>query len=172
MIKKNYLIKDRISITNELINAYDTMLSNQRKNHSQLIKIDLTNTNSNEEKKYNFELRVMLDNLRKSIIKNNQSLNYIYVIELAEEISKGINLTTNKIKYHSHLILETNLNTNEIINSIKSKFKTVKSFSFVKNQNADCYIEDITNRNDKENYINYLLKQRDINNYSYNFKIS
>ena len=170
MIKKDYKLKDKKSIIDEITNAYDNMLSRHNKNQTSLIKIDLTNTNSKEEKEYNFKLRVMLDKLRKSYL--SKTLNYLYVIEIGEQISKGNDLITNEINYHSHIILETNISIEDIIKSIKKHFHSTETFSLLQNQNSDCYIENISDRSDKGNYIFYLLKQPILSNYSYNFKIS
>ena len=62
---------------------------------------------------------------------------------------------------HSHIVLGTTLRKEYLEYYIQTIFK-----------NSNTYIEDITKRNDTENYVNYLLKQKDILTINkYNYKI-
>ena len=45
------------------------------------------------------------------------------------------------------------------------------SYGCAKKTDSDLYLEEITNRPDKKDYYNYLIKQHTLTNYSYNYKI-
>ena len=81
----------------------------------------------------------------------------------------------NNIKYHSHIVLNTDINEKDILKEIKINFKELNTYSIgpINSKfNVDVYLENITLRNDLNNYCNYLIKQKNtLTNYSYNYFI-
>ena len=130
--------------------------------------ITITNTDCKHERDLNHVITNRLFNRIKNDYKHSKEhTNYVFVIEYPEVISIGNYLTTN-CKVHSHIVLNTSLTEEKIMEYIKLTFPKVKD--------ADIVLKDMTFRNDKEHYKNYLVKQG-INNHilsdsSYNYKIS
>ena len=68
-----------------------------------------------------------------------------------------------KVEFHSHIVIDTSIPFTILQKKIVD----------ILGEQCNIYIENISIRNDKKNYINYLLKQNKYLNYkSYNFKIS
>ena len=66
------------------------------------------------------------------------------------------------------------MNKKDILREIKINFKELKTYAIgpTKFNNEDVYLENITLRNDLNNYANYLTKQKNtLTNYSYNYFI-
>lgn len=111
------------------------------------------------------ELRFLLTNkffnkIHKDYNRTFEILNYLFVIEYPTKVSMGNEIPDN-CDVHTHIILETTIPAKQIEYYIQTTFR-----------NPDIYIEDITKRNDKLNYIDYLTKQRDyLTDDSYNYKI-
>jgi hypothetical protein len=97
----------------------------------------------------------------------NEKLNYLFAIENNEIISRRNYLfdDLDEVGVHSHIVVDTTIP----LTILEKKFKDVLG------KQSDIYHENITKRNDKYNYINYLVKQNRENHYftfqSYNFKI-
>jgi hypothetical protein len=90
------------------------------------------------------------------------------VIENNEILSRGNYLIDDldEVRVHSHIVIDTTIP----LSILQKKFKNELGIQ------SDIYTEDITIRNDKYFYINYLVKQNQQNKYlnysSYNFKIN
>ena len=168
-MKKNYNFKSSNQIVNDINMAYTTIIN---KPNSNIIKIDITNTNSKHIQDFNFKLRKLFNSLRKKY--NIKKLDYLYIIEIPESVSILKPIYLNKIKYHSHIVLNTDINEKDILREIKINFKELKTYAIgpTKFNNEDVYLENITLRNDLNNYANYLTKQKNtLTNYSYNYFI-
>ena len=129
-----------------------------------ILSITINNTNCNTAKELRFNLTNRLFNkIYKDYKQSFEVVNYLFVIEYPTIVSMG-NLIPKSCKPHSHIILETTLSI-EIVNTyIQNIFEINKS---------DIYIEDITKRNDKNNYVNYLIKQKNLlTTDNYNYKIT
>jgi hypothetical protein len=172
-MKKNYTFKSSNQIVNDINMAYTTMIN---KTNSNIIKIDITNTKSKHIQDFNFKLRKLFNSLRKKYSINK--LDYLYVIEIPESISMLKPIYMNKIKYHSHIVLNTDINEKDILREIKLNFIELNRYTIGpivngKFDNEDVYLENITLRNDLNNYSNYLTKQKNtLTNYSYNYFIN
>ncbi len=172
-MKKNYTFKSSNQIVNDINMAYTTMIN---KTNSNIIKIDITNTKSKHIQDFNFKLRKLFNSLRKKYSINK--LDYLYVIEIPESISMLKPIYMNKIKYHSHIVLNTDINEKDILREIKLNFIELNRYTIGpivngKFNNEDVYLENITLRNDLNNYSNYLTKQKNtLTNYSYNYFIN
>lgn len=126
----------------------------------------LSITINNTECKTAEELRFILTNrllnrIHKDYKQSFEIINYLFVIEYPTKVSIG-NLIPETCIPHTHIILETTIPENTIEYYIQTTFR-----------NCDIYIENITKRNDKNNYANYLTKQINLlTNDNYNYKIN
>jgi hypothetical protein len=106
----------------------------------------------------------LFNKIHKDYKQTFEIVNYLYVIEYPTKVSMG-NLIPDNCIPHTHIILETTLPIDVIRNYIKTIFNIKKK--------KDIYIENITKRNDKLNYVNYLTKQINIlTDDNYNYKIN
>lgn len=98
----------------------------------------------------------------KNDYKNTPEIfNYLFVIEYPEIVSIGKLIPTHCIP-HVHIILETTIPEKTVEFYAQNSFKTTDIKSY-----------EITKRDDKHNYLNYLLKQKHLfDNDSYNYKIT
>ena len=170
MISKDYKRKTKDEIDNDIINSYTHLI----KNPKSIIKIDLTKTNDKSIENYGFKLRTLFNKIRKKYTDNE--IDYLFVIEIPEEISKTkYMISTNEIKYHSHIVLNTDIPVIELLKSFKIMFPELQTYyiyePYKKKSNPDLYLENITDRNDVKTYYNYLIKQHTLSNLSYNYKI-
>jgi hypothetical protein len=109
------------------------------------------------------ELRFVLTNklfnrIFKDYNKSFEKLNYLFVIEYSTKVSMG-NQIPDSCEVHTHIVVESTISPQHLENYIQT--------TFIK---PNIYIEDITKRNDKNNYVNYLIKQKElftIDNYNY-----
>jgi hypothetical protein len=172
MINKDYKLKSKEEIDRDITTSFFDLIRDTET--SSIIKIDLTKTNDKSIKDYNFRLRKMFNSIRKK--HNDKKIDYLFVIEIPENISKTKYMIPNKnIIYHSHIVLNTNISIVELLKEIKICFNELKS-SYVYKPNTkmndpDLYLEEITTRPDRRDYYNYLIKQKTLTNYSYNYKI-
>ncbi|MFT7251554.1 MAG: hypothetical protein ACI9FW_001294 [Flavobacterium sp.] len=158
ILKKKNALKTTEMIVDDI--KYSFYKLTQQSNPILSITINNTGCKTKEE------LRFLLTNkFFNKIHKDYQeifetTLNYLFVIEYPTKVSMG-NQIPNNCNVHVHIILETTIPEKNIESYILTTFK-----------NPNIYIEDITQRNDKLNYVNYLIKQKDIFNIdSYNYKI-
>ena len=111
------------------------------------------------------ELRFILTNkffnrIFKDYKNSFEKLNYLFVIEYPTKVSMGNQIPDN-CEVHTHIVLETTITPQHLEYYIQTTFRT-----------PNIYIEDITKRNDKTNYVNYLIKQKDLfTTDNYNYKI-
>lgn len=124
------------------------------------ITINNTDCKTAEELRFNLTNR-LFNKIHKDYKQTPEIINYLFVIEYPTKVSMG-NLIPESCKPHTHIILETTLPKNIIEYYIQSTFR-----------NVDVYIENITKRDDKLNYANYLIKQIHIlTDDNYNYKIA
>ena len=149
--------------------GFDCLISQTQKNDtkSSIIKFDINYTNSKHTKDLNFKLtNKVFNSLHKQFYY--EKLNYLFVIEYNEILSRGNYLIDDldEVRVHTHIVVDTTIP----LTILQKKFKNVLG------KQSDIYSENITKRNDKNIYINYLVKQNRENNYltfnSYNFKIN
>lgn len=157
LIKKKNAPKTIEMVVSDMEYSFHKIIS---QNHP-VLSITITNTQSKSEKDLNFKLTNKLFNsLHKDYKHTFEAINYLFVIEYPTKVSQGIEIPDN-CDVHTHIVLGTTLPQNVIESYIQSTFL-----------NPDIYIEDITKRNDKIFYINYLTKQRNyLTNEIYNYKI-
>jgi len=169
-MKKNYCFKTSNQVANEIVKSFNYLINKPNRN---IIKIDITNTKNKHIQEFNFRLRKLFNSLRKKHI--NSIIDYLYVIEIPESISIFDNDLDNlkELKYHSHIVLNTDINEKDILIEIKISFPELNTYSIKeKNKSVDVYLENITLRNDLSNYANYIIKQKNtLTNYSFNYKI-
>ncbi len=127
-----------------------------------ILSITISNTDYKTAEELRFNLTNRLFNkVHKDYKQTPEIINYLFVIEYPTKVSMG-NLIPESCKPHTHIILETTLPKNIIEFYIHSTFR-----------NVDVYIENISKRDDKLNYANYLTKQINIlTDDNYNYKIN
>lgn len=129
-------------------------------NHS-ILAITITDTGCKTTEEPKFCLTNKLFNrIHKEYKHSFEALNYLFVIEYPTKVSMGNQIPDN-CEVHTHIVLGTTLTDKQIEYYIQTTFTK-----------PDIYIEDITNRNDKENYVNYIIKQKEyLTDKSYNYKV-
>ncbi len=174
IITKNKDHKTLNEVKNDIRYSFDYILAKNKLKHQKqtLFKFDITNTKSKNTKHLNFDLK------NKFLVKierenPNEILDYLFVIEYDGKISIG-NQEIDEVdfcKVHSHLIINTTLPIDIFKNQLIKTFP-VSTFEIdIRKNNCDVYIENLSKRIDKENYINYLIKQDYLNEYSYNYRV-
>jgi hypothetical protein len=83
MRKKDYAIKTKEEIDNDIINSYTHLIKDP--GNKSIIKIDLTKTNDKTIQEYSFRLRTLFNKIRKKF--NDKEIDYLFVIEVPKEIS-------------------------------------------------------------------------------------
>jgi len=158
LLKKNEVPKTTKMIVDDIRYSFHKLI--QQNNPILSITINDTGCKTKEELRFHITNK-LFNKIRKDFNGTFETtLNYLFVIEYPTKVSMG-NQIPNNCDVHAHIILETTLPTKQIEDYIQTTFK-----------NPNIYIEDITKRNDKLNYVNYLIKQKDIFNIdSYNYKI-
>lgn len=107
-----------------------------------------------------FVTNKFFNRMKKEYKNTPEIFNYLFVIEYPTVVSMGQFIPTHCIP-HVHIILETTIPE-----------QTVKSFARDCFKTKDVITDDITKRSDKNNYLNYLLKQKHLfDNDCYNYKI-
>ena len=165
--KKKGGITDTFKIVDDIRYGFECLISqNQKKDaKSSIIKFDINYTNSKHKEDLNFKLNKIFNSLHKQFYY--EKLNYLFVIEYNEILSRGNYMIDNldKVRVHTHIVIDTSIKLSDL----------QKKFIKVLGTESDIYFEEITKRNDKEFYINYLVKQNKEKKYltykSYNFKI-
>lgn len=159
VIKKNNSPKTTQMIVDDIMYSF-TKLTSQ---NNPILSITINNTGCKSAKELRFHLTNKLFNKLNIDYKNkNAVINYLFVIEYPTKISIG-NLIPDNCLPHAHVVLATSIPEDEIEIYIKNSF-----------DNPYVFIEDITKRNDKLNYLNYLTKQRHLltaDNYNYKIKL-
>jgi hypothetical protein len=164
LVKK--IPKERTSkeVIIDMVYAFDVLLSQVDKlRNNKMLAITITHTIAKHETDLKHILTNKLFNsIHQDYKKSKEHINYLFVIEYPEVISKGHYLPSN-CGIHTHIVVNTSL--------------PIETLKFYINQSTrgDVYIEDITDRDDRNNYINYLIKQGKRNlltNDNYNYKIT
>ncbi len=161
-------ITDTLSAVKDINYGFECLISQNGKNNikSDIIKFDLSYTNSKHKEDLYFKLTNKLFNsMHRQYF--NEKLNYLFVIEYNEILSKG-NYELDEleeVRVHCHVVLDTTIPESIFRQHIKKVFGL----------ESDVYFDDLINRSDKDQYNNYLTKQGAENNYltykSYNYKI-
>ena len=127
-----------------------------------ILSITINNTGCKTKEELRFYLTNKLFNRIKKDYKNSiEIINYLFIIEYPTKVSMGNQIPDN-CEVHTHIVLGTTLSENVIQYYIQTTF-----------YNPYIFIEDITKRDDKNNYINYLTKQNYyLTDDSYNYKIN
>jgi len=175
LITKNRDAKTLEESQNEIRYGFDYLIAknNLNKQKQTLYKIDLTNTKSKHTKQLHFDLK---NNFFVKLERENpeETLDYLFVIEYDGIISIG-NQQIDEVdfcKVHSHIVVNTTLPI-EVLKKQLIKTFPVSTFEFdFRRKNCDVFIENMSKRNDKEKYVNYLIKQDYLNEYSYFYKIN
>ncbi len=155
LLKKKNTPKTTQMIVDDIVYSFHKITSQNNPIYS--ITINDTGCKSTEE------LRFVLTNkffnrIFKDYKNSFEKLNYLFVIEYPTKVSMG-NQIPDSCEVHTHIVLETTITPQHLEYYIKTTFRT-----------PNIYIEDITKRNDKNNFANYLIKQKDlftIDNYNY-----
>ena len=154
MIKKNNT--STLTISADISKAFFLLLKQKNLHHI---------TISDVKVKHIKELNHILTNrLFNSLHKKyrNETLNYLFVIEYGSAVSKS-NVEVKYLDEHAHIVLSSSLHPNLIKNQI--------DFAF--NKQCNCLFQNLSERNDKENLVGYLLKQKQLlQKENYNYKIS
>lgn len=158
ILKKKNCPKTAQMIADDIRYSFNKLTSK----NNPILSITINNTNCKTAKELRFNLTNKLFNrIHKEYKQSFEIINYLFVIEYPTKVSMG-NLIPETCIPHTHIILETTLPENIIEYYIQSTFN-----------NIDIYIENITKRDDKSNYINYLTKQINLlTDDNYNYKIN
>jgi hypothetical protein len=161
LLKKKNNLKTTQMIADDIRYSFNKLTSQ----NNPILSITINNTNCKTAKELRFNLTNRFFNkIYKDYIQSFEVLNYLFVIEYPTIVSMG-NYIPNSCNPHTHIILETTLQIEVIRNYIKTIFDIKRK--------KDIYIENITKRDDKLNYANYLTKQIDIlTDDNYNYKIN
>lgn len=158
LIKKKNTPKTTQMIIDDIRYSFHKLINQNNPIYS----ITINNTNCKSAGELRFLLTNKLFNQINKDYKNSiEKLNYLFVIEYPTKVSMG-NLIPDTCDVHTHIVLETTILQKHLEFYIQTTFG-----------NANIHIEDITKRNDKNNYVNYLIKQKDLlTNDNYNYKIT
>jgi hypothetical protein len=170
LIKKTTHYTETKDIERDLRFAFNRLINqnNFPCNYNRTLSMTITHTNS----KHLLDLRYTLTNLlfnkiHKDYKNTLDHINYLYVIEYSEVVSKGL-FVPNKCDIHTHIVVNTSIPKETIEYYSNNVFQTEAH----KPLEELVKIEDITKRSDKYNYINYLLKQKHLfTTDNYNYKI-
>lgn len=157
LLKKKNTPKTTQMIVDDISYSFKKIISQNQS----ILSITIKDTDCKTKEELRFHLtNKFFNKIHKDYNRTFEILNYLFVIEYPTKVSMG-NLMPDNCDVHSHIILGTTLTENQIKSYIQNIFR-----------NPNIYIEDITKRNDKLNYIDYLTKQRDyLTDDSYNYKI-
>lgn len=170
LIKKTKYFTDTKDIEKDLRYAFNKLIYQDKfpVKHNKTLSITITHTNSKHLQDFRYKLTNLLFNrIHRDYKKSLEHINYLYVIEYSEVVSKG-QYVPKKCDIHTHIIMNTSIPietieyySNDVFPSESQKLleKLVK-------------VEDITKRTDKYDYINYLIKQKHLfTTDNYNYKI-
>ncbi len=158
LLKKKNNPKTTQMIADDIIYSFQKLTSQ----NNPILSITINNTDCKTAEELRFSLTNRLFNkIHKDYKQTPEIINYLFVIEYPTKVSMG-NLIPESCIPHTHIILETTLPKDIIEYYIQSTFR-----------NVDVYIENISKRDDKLNYANYLTKQINIlTDDNYNYKIN
>jgi hypothetical protein len=133
--------------------------------------LTISNTNFTEPKQLQFLIRTFFNKIKNDYRFSFEKTNYLSVIEYPEIVSRG-NMIPVNCKVHTHIVLETDLKPCVIEYYANIIFNTDEVL-YCKNGWYD--LEKISDRDDKNQLINYLTKQKDIftdDNYGYKIELN
>jgi hypothetical protein len=170
LIKKTHQYSDVNDIERDLRFAFNKLV-NQEKfevDYNTTLSLTITHTNAKHLSDLRFQLTNLLFNrIHKDYKNTREHLNYLYVIEYSEVISKG-QYIPNRCDIHTHIVLNTSIPKETIEYYSNSVFHS----GSIRLLDEVVKIEDITKRTDKNKYIDYLLKQKHLfTSDNYNYKI-
>jgi hypothetical protein len=159
LLKKKNTPKSTKMIVDDIRYSFNKIMSQ----NTPILSITISDTHCKSQEELRFCLTNKFFNKIYNDHKlNNTEINYLFIIEYPEKLSRG-NMVPDNLNVHTHIVLGTTISERIIKKYINDVFA-----------NSDSYVEDITKRNDRFNYVNYLTKQSH-NNYltndSYNYKI-
>jgi len=158
LLKKKKGFKTTQTIKDDIIYSFNKILS---QNHPiYFITISDTDMKSSEELRFTLTNKIF-NKIHKDYKNSFEVINYLYVIEYPEKVSRG-NMLIDNCEVHTHIVIETTLLPQQIRYYIETTFAK---------PNID--EKRIDNRPDKSNLVNYLIKQeRLLTDDNYNYKIS
>lgn len=158
LLKKKNTPKTAKMIADDIRYSFNKLTSK----NNPILSITISNTNCKTAQELRFNLTNRLFNkVHKDYKQTPEIINYLFVIEYPTKVSMG-NLIPETCIPHTHIILETTIPEITIEYYIQTTFR-----------NCDIYIENITKRDDKNNYPNYLIKQINLlTDANYNYKIT
>ena len=155
LLKKKNTPKTTQIIENDIRYSFHKIISQNNPIYS----ITINDTDCKTSKELRFILTNKFFNRIFKDYKNSfEKLNYLFVIEYPTKVSMGNQIPVS-CEVHTHIVVESTISPQHLEKYIKSTFRK-----------PNIYIEDITKRNDKKSYVNYLIKQKDlftIDNYNY-----
>ena len=160
VIKKNKKAKDFDELKGDVRRGYEALLTRCKQIGHELYLITIERPRmADKEIGFNVTNRLM-NNVRKSI---DGELNYLFMIEVGELISRG-NFELEDLEFHVHIVVST-VNISTVKHRIDELF-----------DDADVQVDRITDRDDKVQLVEYLLKQANANptlfqGGLYNFKV-
>ena len=167
LLTKNKRIKTTDIAVSELYSIYEVWLNQKNfpTTGDRTYHITITDTHAKHEEDLHFILTNNLFNRINRDLRNSLDyLNYLFVIEYPEDISKGESIPKN-CKVHAHIVLNTSIPGKTLEYYVQDTF----------DGKADILIQDTTTRNDKGEFIKYITKQSKENRFftdrSYNYKI-
>ncbi len=157
IITKNKTLKTTETILDNIRYGFNVLIAQ----NAPIYNITINDTGCKTKEELRFCLTNKLFNKMKNDYKNtDEVVNYFFMIEYPTKVSIG-NQIPDSCEVHVHIVFGTTLPEEIIKRYIENTFF-----------NSKIYIKDITKRDDKHNYINYLTKQKNyITIDSYNFKI-
>lgn len=152
-------------IESDIIYGFNKIMSQKRP----IYFLTISNTRFTEPKHLQFLIRTFFNKIKNDYRFSFEKTNYLYVIEYPEKVSRG-NMMVDDCRLHTHIILETDLRPDVI----EYYSKTIFQNDEVLYSYDDWYVlEKISDRNDKNLLINYLLKQMEMfNDLNYDYKIN
>lgn len=158
IIKKNNEPKSIEMIVADITYSFTKLIAQK----NPILSITIKDTLCKTKEELRFNLTNKFFNRMKREYKNTPEIfNYLFVIEYPKMVATGNFIPTTCVP-HAHIILETTIPSKTVEFYAQDCFKT-----------DDIKIDPINKRTDKENYINYLTKQRHLfDNDTYNYKIT
>lgn len=170
LIKKTNYYTNTKDIERDLRYAFNILINQEdfpvRDNKTLVITITHTNSKHLQDLRYKLT-NLLFNRIHRDYKKTLEHINYLYVIEYSEVVSKG-EFVPNKCDIHTHIIMNTSIPKDTIEYYSNNVFPS-ESPNIL---DRPVIVEDITKRTDKYNYINYLLKQKHLfTTDNYNYKI-
>jgi hypothetical protein len=165
---KNPIGKTTSLAIQDLIHAYDIWLNQKRfpTTGNRTYEITITDTTAKHERDLNFLITNKIFNrINRDYRTSKEFLNYLFVIEYPEAISRGEFISISNCNVHAHIVVNTSI-----------PMQTLEFYCNDAFAKSIVLIKDTTTRTDKPQFINYLLKQTKYNRFfssnSYNYKIT